>query len=405
MRRMFLWVIIALLGGVGLVALIESDPGYVLLSYENFTLETSIWVGLFLLLLLNFAVYGLLRLLRRLMASRGYLSLWLGDRRLARGRRLTGFGLINYMEGNWARASRELVRAAEDSDSPAVNYLLAARASRANGENDKAERYLAAAERIDAKATKAVGISRAELLLDSGQTAAAAQVLEGLRLAYPKDTRILGMLVRALHVLGDWQKLQPLMAEVRKFELFDEPQRQVLDLATCTGLLQDADSDVAALEQVWNGCSESVRADAGFVAAYCDRAMTAGATVSIEKLLRRTLKQQWNAELVRLYGVILPGKDAGKRLAVAEGWLKKHPNDADLLLCLGRLALSNKLWGQAREYFEKAQGSRPTAEGNAELARLLFSLGMREKSAQEYRNGLLRHYSLPDLPQPSAGQT
>ena len=403
MRRIFLWVIIALLGGVGLVALIESDPGYVLLSYENFTLETSIWVGLFLLLLLNFAVYGLLRLLRRLMASRGYMSLWLGDRRLARGRRLTGIGLINYMEGNWARASRELVRAAEDSDSPAVNYLLAARASRANGENDKAERYLAAAERIDAKATKAVGISRAELLLDSGQTAAAAQVLEGLRLAYPKDPRILGMLVRALDELSDWQKLQPLLPEMRKLELFDETQRQALDLATCTGLLQDADADVAVLEQLWRGCSEAVRADAGFVAAYCGRALAAGASGSIDKLLRRTLKQHWNAELVRLYG-ILPAADAAKRLAVAERWLKEHPNDADLLLCLGRLSLSNKLWGQAREYFEKAQGTRPTAEGSAELARLLFSLGMREKSAQEYRDGLLRDYSLPDLPQPSAGQ-
>jgi HemY protein len=403
MRRLFLWVIVALLGGVGLVALIESDPGYVLLSYQNFILETSIWVGLFLLFLLNLVVYGLLRLLRRLMASRGYLSLWLGDRRLARGRRLTSLGLINYMEGNWARASRELVRAAEDSDSPAVNYLLAARASRANAENDKAERYLAAAERIDAKAAKAVGLSRAELLLESGQTAAAVQVLERLRDASPKDTRILGMLVRALHGMADWKNLQPLLTEARKFELFAEPEQQALEMATFTGLLHGIDNDAAALEQLWRYSPDAVRGDPGFVAAYCARALAAGDIAPVDKLLRRTLQQQWHPELVRLYGM-LPAEDPGKRLASAERWLKQHPNDADLLLCLGRLSLSNKLWGQAREYFEKSLKVRPDAECSAELARLLFSLGMREKSAQAYRDGLLCDYKLPDLPQPKAGQ-
>ena len=42
MRKLFVLILIALLLGVGIVAVIETDPGYVLLSYGNYTLETSL---------------------------------------------------------------------------------------------------------------------------------------------------------------------------------------------------------------------------------------------------------------------------------------------------------------------------------------------------------------------------
>ena len=44
MRKIFVLILIALLLGVGVVAVIETDPGYVLVAYGNYTLETSLWV-------------------------------------------------------------------------------------------------------------------------------------------------------------------------------------------------------------------------------------------------------------------------------------------------------------------------------------------------------------------------
>ncbi len=46
MRKLFIISLVALLLGVGVVALIEADPGYVLLSFGNYTLEASLWVAL-----------------------------------------------------------------------------------------------------------------------------------------------------------------------------------------------------------------------------------------------------------------------------------------------------------------------------------------------------------------------
>ena len=50
MRTLFAFTLLALLLGVGAVALIETDPGYVLVAYGPYTVETSLWVGILLML-------------------------------------------------------------------------------------------------------------------------------------------------------------------------------------------------------------------------------------------------------------------------------------------------------------------------------------------------------------------
>ena len=81
MRKTFILVLIALLLGVGVVAVIETDPGYVLIAYGNYTVETSLWVGLVVLLLFTLAVYAVVRLLRRLVGGQHSLVSWWGHRR------------------------------------------------------------------------------------------------------------------------------------------------------------------------------------------------------------------------------------------------------------------------------------------------------------------------------------
>ena len=71
MRWLFIILILGLLAAVALVALIETSPGYVLVSWGIYTLETSFWVGLLLLFGLFFLCYLAARALRRLRASGG----------------------------------------------------------------------------------------------------------------------------------------------------------------------------------------------------------------------------------------------------------------------------------------------------------------------------------------------
>ena len=84
MRSLFLIILLMLLGGVGLIALIEDDPGYVLISYGLWTVESSLWVGLLLLLLFYLAVHLVVRLLLRLIASRSVFADWMSKRAYSR---------------------------------------------------------------------------------------------------------------------------------------------------------------------------------------------------------------------------------------------------------------------------------------------------------------------------------
>ena len=125
-----------------------------------------------------------------------------------------------------------------------------------------------------------------------------------------------------------------------------------------------------------------------------------GAHAAAEKVILRALKQQWDSALVRQYGYV-EADNVPRQLAQAERWLVAHTDDAQLMLCLGRLSARDKLWGKARDYFESSYRLERSAEVCAELGRLLIALGEPKVAAAYFREGLLmRETGLPALPMP-----
>ena len=137
MRKVFALSLIALLLGVGVVAMIETEPGYVLISYGDYTVETSLWVGIVLVGLIVLVLYGLLHLLTALLESPRSFFNWRKGRKAGHASRLTSRGLINFIEGNWSKARNQLLKGAEGNEAPLLNYLIAARASYQLGDADK----------------------------------------------------------------------------------------------------------------------------------------------------------------------------------------------------------------------------------------------------------------------------
>ena len=85
MRKTLIFCLIGLFLGVGAVALIEFDPGYVLLSFADYTLETSIWVAALLLLVLYTIFYICYRVWKRFWGSRRSFSGWRKSRNAEQG--------------------------------------------------------------------------------------------------------------------------------------------------------------------------------------------------------------------------------------------------------------------------------------------------------------------------------
>lgn len=403
MRRVFALALVALLLGVGIVALIETDPGYVLVAYGNYTLETSLWVGLLLLGLFTLLAYILLRLVRRLFTGQHALSGWFSDRNSRRSARLTNKGLINFIEGNWSKARRQLLRGARNSEAPLLNYLVAARASHRIGESDKMREYLGAAEASDSQAGIAIELTQAEMKLQARQYEQAVATLVRARRNAGRHPYVLELLCKAYRGLDDWPALGELLPELRKYKVMNEDELATLERETQTHLLQAsaaAEDAPAQLQRHWQGLPAGLKRDPVLLNSYVGLLVAQGASDIAEKVIVRALKQNWDPALVNFYGR-LEGDGSGRRLSQAESWCAEHERDADLLLCLGRLATREKLWSQARDYYERSFRLRASAETAVELGRLLAALGDHKASTGYFNKALaLGRTDLPTLPMP-----
>lgn len=402
MRTLFIVALLALLGGVGIVALIETEPGYLLIAYGGYTVETSFWVGIVLIATVVLLLYMTLRFLARLIASPGQVLNWAGERRLRQSARLTNRGLINFAEGNWAKSRKQLLRGARYSESPTQNYLMAARASYRLQEPEAMERYLLQAADSDIDAGVAVALTQAELQLQSRQYESAAATLKPIKDRAGRHPQVLPLLVRAYDGLGDIEALAALLPELRKHRALGPVELDELEARVHHDLIEKAavNGDTAMLQARWKKYPARLRDNDDVVLHYLESLVACDEVALAEKEIVRRVKKQWSPALVGLYGRI-PRESAQKPLATAEGWLKHHSNDGDLLLCLGRLAMVERQWARARDYLERSLAARPGEEVYLELGRLLTAVGDHAAAAVAFRSGTaLRSEPLPELPQP-----
>ena len=404
MKRIFIGCLLALVASAALVAVIEYDPGYVLVSIGYYTLESTLVVSLVALLLLVLLVYGTITLVRRTFTSSSNFGSWFSDLGSRRSEKKAAKGMIDFIEGNWSRANKALAKSAQHSDKPLISFLFAARASNTLGDTQAAIDYLRQAEQTVAGSGLAVGLTQAELQLENKNYELALATLKRLRSKAPKNARAIKMLKQAFIGLNDWGGVIDLLPDLRKYKVLEKQELVSLELMAARSQLQEAArlkvNPVEALHDVWKKLPRDMVRDGELVAIYCGRLMILGDEVAAEKIIRNQLKRDWNKVLVDLYGRVR-GADIPRQLVEAEAWLKKRNNDAALFLCLGRLSLRNKLWGKARDYFESSLKLELNAEACGELGRLYAHLGEHEKSSDFFQQGLLLDLNgLPELPMP-----
>lgn len=405
MKRWFLTAL-ALLILVGLlVTAIERDPGYVLIAYGGYSLEMSFWLGLVLFTGLMVLVYAGMRMLRGgfkfSISRRG----WMARRRDRRSQRRTTQGLIAFIEGNWGRSRRLLERGAARSETPLLNYLVAARASNALGDQSAMQGFLSKAERSVSGAGIAVELTQAELLLRNGQLEECLATLQRARRNAARHPFVLDLLQQVYLGLKDWAHLIELLPELKQHKLLSPDRQQALEQQAYRERLRElgarkGEGVEQALHTFWRSLPKHLARDSDMVALYAGLLLERGSKAEAETLVRSQLKRSWSPQLIDLYGRI-DGPDSRRQLLAAEQWLTERNNDSGLLLCLGRLSMRNELWGKARDYFENSLKLQESPEVCAELGRLLSHLGEHALSNQYFQRGLLAStHGLPKLPMP-----
>ncbi|MCR9278312.1 MAG: tetratricopeptide repeat protein [Pseudomonadaceae bacterium] len=390
MKVLLVWLLLALVLG-GLVGMLAGrDPGYVLIAYGDSAIETSLWAGIVVLVFAYIVVRALFWLFSRLLAGRVRFRNWSGSRRERLSSKRTVDGMVALADGDWKSAGRLLVDAAPHSTTPFVNYLGAARAAHQLADYEGRDALLGQARESTPGSRQAVDLRQAEFQFASGQTeqalATGLHVLSGS----PKHPGALAVVKQCYLELEEYDKLSDLLPSLRKAKAIDAAEEESLQAKIALAKLAKSPS-----AETWRALPKSVKSDADVVLTYAQQLLENSEGAAAASVLHNALTAKWDDSLVDLYGA-MPSNDPGDQMVHAQRWLKERPNNPRLLLALGRIALKQEQWNQAREYLEASARLRKDPEVAGELGRLCLSQGD-EKRGSEY---LAQATSLPKLPQP-----
>lgn len=106
MKRWFFLLLIALALGIAAGTTVGIDSGYVLLSWDKYSVETSLSLWLLGTVLFVIGLYVVWRFTLLLLGNDGRFNEWRAQRRTQRARKQTLRGLLHMAQGQWQRAEK-----------------------------------------------------------------------------------------------------------------------------------------------------------------------------------------------------------------------------------------------------------------------------------------------------------
>ncbi len=372
------------------------DSGYVLISYNGYILESSLWSTLAAIVLALVVSKLLFSILRAIINGTGWLFPITAKSRHRKAQRVSNKGLIQFANGYWNNAEKLLGQAGDTGSSPLLNYLLAARAASFNNDLDASQEFLRKADQATPAASMAIGITQAEIQMSHNHLEQALATLSSLRKRSPKHPYILKLLQQTYQQLGDWQALASLLPVLHRQKVLNGTQLEQLEQTVYHELFLQALNKGCSLsperrtepaDAIWNSLTNSQRKNEDLVLSYARCLYKLNAQDAAETFIRRQLGSMYSPLLIHIYGK-LNGNDANRQLIAGEKLLTERPNDPELLLALGRISARAQLWGKARDYLETSLQLHNSAATYNELGQLLAHLGEHEKSSGYFQQGL-----------------
>lgn len=219
MKKIF-FAFLVLLGAIGLGFLIHQDPGYVMISYQQWIIATNIWVAVATLILAFFILYFFVRLLKNIFGLPEFFARRKQKRYAKKYQLHVAAGLIDMALGKCDHAEKhfeKMIRYTAAND--VSGYLLAAKAAHDEKQFAKRDGYLQKALLINPDAHFAIELSQARFYLASDQLDDALLLLKKLYQQEPKNALILSALKTIYLKSHDTQSLHTILPQLKKQKL------------------------------------------------------------------------------------------------------------------------------------------------------------------------------------------
>lgn len=371
-----LWILVLAALAVATALLTTQGGGFVLLVLPPWRIELSIAafvVALMLLMVLGFLVTrvtaGTLGLPLTIRALR------LGRRR-AKAREAVLQAVQAFFEGHYARAEQAAAQALQQGESVGLCAVVAARAAHAQRRFEARDGYLETLHSLLPADRLIQMTTQADLLLDERRHQEALEVLRQARAAAPRSNAVRRLTLRAQIRLRQWDQVLLTLAALEKARAIERPHAQAVRRQAQLELLNRHGQDERSLRSFWRTFTAQDRSDRAVVQAAAGRFIALQLMDEAREILENALEHQWDSELAALYGQC-PSSAVLSQIERAERWLQSHPEDAGLLLSLGRLCLHQSLWGKAQNYLEASLAIDASPEARQLLDGLRAQLAAR----------------------------
>jgi HemY protein len=382
--KALLWLLAAFALAAGLSVALHENEGYVLFVYSPWRIELSL--NLFLVLLVGaFAgAYFVVRVVAHTLQLPAYVRAFRIRQGEQKAREALEQSLQALYEGRFGRAAKLAARAYDLGQWRALAALVAARASQRMRNVALRDTWIAKARAAEPDWRQATLAAEAELLLEERRYDEARAVLLELHAGGARHIATLSALLRAEQGLGNWSEVVRI---ARLLEKRDAMPREALDgivINARVAMLSLKALDSRSLAEYWRSIPAAEQRRARIAGAAARAWMQLGDGRAAQLAIENALAAAWEPELVLLYGDCRDD-EAIPRVERAEGWLKDRPQDAELLLTLGRLCAQRELWGKARSYLEASIALHPVRDAHIALARLCDRIGLAEEADRHYR--------------------
>ena len=356
MKRL-LFIFLFLLAGTWLGLKIHADPGYLLISYRNVTVESTLWFALLGLLLSVVTLMLILRTGVKVLSAPSRMSRWLNSRAQHQAHHNTLSGLEDYLQGEWALAEKKLLHAIKHSKHPQINYLFAAKACAHLGHTDKAQSHMHQAQRGARIHSLAPSLTQVALYLSEKNEDAALDTLKQLQKQKPQHKGVTAKLARLYAQQQDWSALADLLPIIKRHRLMPKEHLDPLEIQTLVGILP-ATTHLKLLQTHWQQASKEAKQHPEVLKAYCDQLIVFEQSHEASKLLKKYLNKTWDDMLIPCFTPLCQSEAKGT-LSLLLSLAKNNPESAPLHMGIGLCYYHQEMLGQAKNHLLQSSEINP----------------------------------------------
>lgn len=354
-------------GGLYIGPLIQANKGYVLISWDQYTIEMTAISLLMMLFFSFFLLWAAKRLLGGLVAVLSGSVSWFSHFGSRKRRNAWQSGLMALEMNDFESAKQQLVKA-QGGDFNGLELMALARAEYALQDYDNAIRHYEQACQLKTVRVAAT-CKLCEHYLANEQHSRVIPLIEALPENEQTAVPLIHLWARTLMEQERWSALDEKLPVWKK--ALSKAQWQSLQQQSAQGAYAEiaAKDGAFSLRQIWEKQPRKVRKDPVHQAAYVKQLLQQNVFQEAEQALVGFQKKNPETELLPLFKALrLPNPAASLKLL--ESWIKRDPQNPELLSILGHLAWQGKDVKLAEQALKKALTMRANKDDLLLLAQV-----------------------------------